>query len=203
MTQLQTSGVRSGGGGAKRLLEFFRRRGFDYSCFKVFSTTLDDGSSAMLDALPDGYRCDEISPEELRNSPFAALRECEWYGGPGAFLYGLRRKDGVLTCLQCLWFGDRFRKQGFWPLGDKDAASVHLATAEEERGKGLATFLKQQTGRRMYERGFVRLYSRIWWTNTSSLRVSEKAHWSHVATILEVTLPWRQEPVRLVFHKTP
>ena len=161
---------------------------------------LDAPESLTLDPLPAGYRCEEIAPDELRKSPFPALRDCEWYGGAGAYLYGLRRSDGVVTCLQCLWFGDRFREQGFWPLKDTDAASVHLETAEEERGKGLATFLKQQTAHRMHERGFDRLYSRIWWTNTSSLRVSEKAQWSHIATIVEVTLPQRAKPWRLVLR---
>jgi RimJ/RimL family protein N-acetyltransferase len=186
----------------KRLLAPLRRSGFDYSCFKVYSTKLDEPGARTLDALPDGYRCDEISPEELRKSPFPALRACEWYGGPGAYLYGLRRRDGVVTCLQCLWFGDRFREHGFWPLKDNDAASVHLETAEEDRGKGLATFLKQQTAHRMHERGFERLYSRIWWTNRSSLRVSEKAQWSHIATIVEVKLPWRARPLRFVLIKS-
>ena len=185
---------------ANRLLAALRRRGFDYSCFKVYATKLDETRSMTLDALPDGYRCEEIAPEELRTSPFPALRDCEWYGGPGAYLYGLRRRDGVVTCLQCLWFGDRFRQQGFWALEQRDAASVHLETAEVERGKGLATFLKQHTARRMQERGFERLYSRIWWTNASSLRVSEKAQWSRVATILELVLPGRAKPLRLVLR---
>lgn len=186
---------------AKRLLDAIRRSGFDYACFRVYSKELDAFGDQALDPLPDGYRCDEITPAELRSSPFQTLRDCEWYGGDGAFLYGLRRRDGVVTCLQCLWFGERFRQQGFWPLGDKDAASVHLETAGEERGKGLATYLKQQTARQMHQRGFRRLYSRIWWTNTSSLRVSEKVRWSHVATIVEFTLPRRARPLRVVLRR--
>ncbi len=63
----------------------------------------------------------------------------------------------------------------FWPLAADDAASVHLMTAAPERGKGLATRLKQCSAERLRAMGFARLYSRIWWTNTASLRVSEKA----------------------------
>jgi len=185
---------------ATRLLAPIRRIGFDYACFRVFSKALDE-SSGHVDPLPAGYRCDEIAPDELLSSPFPALRDCAWYGGEGAFLYGLRRPDGVVTCLQCLWFGDRFRQHGFWPLDRDEAASVHLETAEDDRGKGLATFLKQQTALRMHQKGFQRLYSRIWWTNTSSLRVSEKVRWSHIATILEVTMPWRADPLRLTLRK--
>jgi GNAT superfamily N-acetyltransferase len=186
--------------GKDRLLRALRRRGFDYACFKVYSMGLGDPHVDRLDALPDGYRFDEITSEDLLASPFQTLRDCAWYGGADSFLYALRRSDGVITCLQCIWSGDRFRQQGFWPLGDQEAVSVHLVTPDEERGKGLATYLKQQSARRMRDRGFTRLYSRIWWTNTASLRVSEKVHWSHLATIVELMLPGRARPVRFVMR---
>lgn len=183
------------------LLRAIRGSGFDYACFKVFSMDLADPSVERLDPLPDGYRCEEIDVHTLHASPVEALRECAWYGGDDAYLYALRREDGSVACLQCIWFGERFQQQGFWPLGLHDAASVHLVTPEAERGKGLATYLKQQTAKRMRDRGFTRLYSRIWWTNTASLRVSEKVHWSQVATILELTLPGRGKPLRFVMRK--
>jgi len=49
--------------------------------------------------------------------------------------------------------------------------------------------------------GFVRLYSRIWWTNTASLRVSEKAGWTRVGTVLEIHLLGLKNPVRRVFRR--
>ena len=51
-------------------------------------------------------------------------------------------------------------------------------------------------------KGFSRLYSRIWWTNVASLRVSEKAGWSHVGTTLQVTLPGVRRPLDLAFGKS-
>jgi RimJ/RimL family protein N-acetyltransferase len=49
--------------------------------------------------------------------------------------------------------------------------------------------------------GFVRLYSRIWWTNTASLRVSEKSGWTQVGTVLEIHVPWLKGPVHHVFRR--
>ena len=187
--------------GKDQLLRALRRCGFDYACFQVFSMDLTAPGVENLDALPDGYRCEEITPDELRASPFESLRECAWYGGENACLFAMRRADGIATCLQCIWFGDRFAQQGFWPLGPHDAVSVHLVTTEDERGKGLATYLKQQSAKRMRDRGFTRLFSRIWWTNTASLRVSEKLRWSRVATLLELKVPGREKPVRFAWRK--
>ncbi|HKW80490.1 MAG TPA: GNAT family N-acetyltransferase [Casimicrobiaceae bacterium] len=184
----------------RRTLFLLRRLGFGYSCFKVFELPLDRAAATGGPALPDGYRFVELSALEVASCPFAELRECEWYGGPGSHLFGILRDD-VLVCMQCLWFGERYRQKAFWPLGSDDAASVHLVTAPPERGKGLATQLKRHSAERLRDRGFAHLYSRIWWTNTASLRVSEKAGWSQVGTVLELEAPWRQEPIRRVFHR--
>jgi RimJ/RimL family protein N-acetyltransferase len=185
----------------RRTLAFLRRMGVGYSCFKVYSLLMDSAKTASVDALPAGHRFAEISSDELKGSPFSELRDCDSYGGEDSHLFGIFRDDGILVCVQCVWFGDRYRRQAFWPLEADDAASVHLVTAAPERGRGLATRLKQRSAERLREMGFVRLYSRIWWTNTASLRVSEKAGWTQVGTVLEFDLPWLKGPVRRVFAK--
>ena len=195
---ISAQGVRRSPG--RRTLVLLRRLGFGYSCFKVFELPLDRAAAASGLVLPDGYRFVELSAADVAKCPFAELRECEWYGGPDSHLFGILRDD-TLVSMQCLWFGERYRKSAFWPLGRGDAASVHLVTAASERGKGLATLLKRYSAGRLRDRGFARLYSRIWWTNTASLRVSEKAGWSQVGTVVELEAPWRRDPLRRIFHR--
>jgi RimJ/RimL family protein N-acetyltransferase len=185
----------------RRTLAFLRRMGVGYSCFKIYTLLLDSAKTAGLEALPAGHRFAEISSGELKESPFSELRDCDSYGGQDSHLFGIFRDDGILVCVQCLSFADRYRRQAFWALEADDAASVHLVTAAPERGRGLATRLKQRSAERLREMGFVRLYSRIWWTNTASLRVSDKAGWSQVGTVLEIHLPGLKNPIRRVFRR--
>jgi GNAT superfamily N-acetyltransferase len=184
----------------RKILAFLRRMGFNYSCFRIFALSLHP-SAAAADTLPAGYRFAELSSTDLSICPISELQACEGYGGQGAYLFGIFGDNGVLACVQCIWFGERYQQRAFWPLGGDEAASINLVTAPLERHKGLATHLKKHSAERMRQLGFSRLYSRIWWTNTASLRVSEKAGWSHVGTILEVVMPRISKPVRIVFGK--
>lgn len=182
-------------------LAFVRRLGFGYSCFRIYGLALSKETTASAEALPAGYRFAEVSLTDLARCPFRELQECDSYGGPGSHIFGIFRGDGVLASVQCVWFGERYRQQAFWPLAVDDAASMHLVTAEPERGKGLATHLKQHSAGWLLTNGFAYLYSRIWWTNTASLRVSEKAGWTQVGTVLEIDLPGLKTPVRRVFRR--
>lgn len=185
----------------RRTLAFLRRMGVGYSCFRIYTLLLGSTKPAGVEALPAGHRFAEVSSSELKESPFSELRDCDSYGGEGSHLFGIFRDDGALVCVQCVWFGDRYHRQAFWPLEANDAASVHLVTAASERGKGLATRLKQRSAERLRKMGFVRLYSRIWWTNTASLRVSDKAGWTRVGTVLEIHLPGLKSPIHRVFRR--
>jgi GNAT superfamily N-acetyltransferase len=186
---------------ATAVLARLRRAGFNYACFKIFTLPLNATTVGRVAALPPGYRFAELSPVDLQACPFAELQDCQEYGGAGAQTFGIFRDDGVLVCVQCIWFGERYRQSAFWPIEPDAAVSMHLVTAASEQGKGLATRLKQHSAWQMREGGFHRLYSRIWWTNASSLRVSEKAGWSRVATILELFLPWTRHPIRWVIPR--
>jgi GNAT superfamily N-acetyltransferase len=181
---------------AAATLARLRRAGFDYACFKVFALPLNRAATSGEVSLPSGYRFAEVSPADLQACPFPELQDCREYCGVGSHTFGIFRDDGILACVQCIWFGERYWENGFWPIEADAAVSMHLVTATPEQGKGLATRLKQCSARRMREEGFSRLYSRIWWTNTPSLRVSEKAGWSRVGTIFEVSLPWTDRPLR-------
>jgi len=182
----------------RRGLAWLRRIGFDYSCFMIYSLPLTELAPARRAQLPPDYRIADVSAADLERSPYQELRDCRGYVGTDALVFGVFTGEGVLLCVQCIWFGERYRGARFWPLAASEAASVHLISVAAERGKGLATCLKQETAERMRKRGFSRLYSRIWWTNTASRRVSEKAGWEHVGTVLELKLPGARKPWRIV-----
>ncbi len=182
-------------------LAFLRRLGFDYACFRIYVSPPAEGATGDEPEMFRDYRVAEIAAADLERSPHVEIRQCVDYLGPDAVVYGAYGSDGDLSCVQCFWFGERYRKISFWPLEADEAASMHLVTAPPAQGKGLATFLKRETAAPMRQRGFSRLYSRIWWTNHSSLRVSEKAGWSHVGTIIEVVLPGVRSPLRVVRRK--
>lgn len=149
---------------------------------------------------PAGVTLVEVTPEDVAAAADALVADQDWYGGKDALGYGAFR-DQKLVGLQWIWFGDRYREQrGFWPLDAGEAKSVQLVTVPRERGSGIATALKAYSARDLRRRGFSGLYSRIWWNNTSSLRVSAKAGWRRVALVamlghrssdgcIQVTLP--------------
>ncbi len=184
---------------ARRMLALMRRGNIDYQCFRVYARSLEEvvGEEAHT-RLPPGYRFVQVSAADLEACAVAELRACASYGGPESYLFAIARDDGVPVCVQCIWHGTRYREHAFWPLDEREAASMHLVTAESERGKGLATCLKQLSAARLRSEDFSRIYSRIWWTNTASLRVSEKAGWHRVGTVFEIHVPWRADPIRRV-----
>lgn len=183
---------------AGALLGRARKAGFDYRCFRVMRLALDRASP--VPALPDGLRLAEVDERTVAESGDEEIRESAWYGGRDASGYALLRTSRIV-CLQWLWFGERLRRAGFWRFADGDAVSMHLVTVPDERGRGYATLIKRLTAGRMRERGFGALYSRIWWTNAPSLRVSEKAGWHRAGTTLSVVTPWRDAPFEWRFAR--
>lgn len=181
-------------------LATLRRLGLDYSCYRIYSVSLADLECVPV-PLPAGCQVVELARADLERSPFGEVRECRDYHGPDAVLYGVCRADGAVVCAQCVWYGDRYRDHQFWPIENNAAASMHLVCAPSERGKGYATWLKRETARRLRQRGFARLYSRIWWTHSASIRVSEKAGWEHVATVFDLKMRGRAKPIRVVRHQ--
>ncbi|WP_153147807.1 GNAT family N-acetyltransferase [Dechloromonas sp. H13] len=171
-----------------------RTLGVEYCCFRVFSLDLD--SLPEPPTLPQGYRCAEVTGDEVREARQPTIQSEAWYSGEDALGFGVFF-GSELVALQWIWFGEGYRRRrNFWPLERNEAKSVELVTAPEHRGLGLATCLKQFSARQLAARGFVRVYSRIWWNNWPSIRVSEKAGWKAVALVVELKTPLRSRPFR-------
>ncbi len=175
-----------------------RALGIEYSCYRAFC--LDLNALPEPAPLPAGYRFSEVTGNEVREARQSAIRDEAWYDGEDALGFGVFF-GSELVALQWIWFGEGYRgRRDFWPLKPNEAKSVELVTAPEYRGLGLATCLKQFTARQLAAKGFVRVYSRIWWNNWPSIRVSEKAGWKAVTIVVELKTPLRSRPFRLLWH---
>jgi RimJ/RimL family protein N-acetyltransferase len=178
---------------ARKLLGRVRDAGFDYHCFAIMCADLAAGQARDVH-LPAGVTFRTADPALVAADEDASIRDTAWCGGDNALGFALLRNDRIVS-LQWIWFGPRLKDAAFWSFEPDAAASVQLITVPPARGQGLATALKQLSAARIRAMGFSKLYSRIWWTHTSSLRVSEKAGWKRVGTTYSVTVPWRKAPL--------
>lgn len=156
----------------------------DYEYWKVFAIDLPQ---APFDLSGD-YVVRQISGAELQRFGDPGLRNRAEYDGPESIGFGLF-VSGDLACVQWYWWGARYRKERSgrsWELPAGAAKSVGLYTVPKYRGRGLAAMLKQRSAALMYERGFARLYSRIWHNHVDSIRVSKKAGWTEVGSYIEI-----------------
>jgi len=190
----------SASGSARAALSGARRLGFQYECYRVLRLPLSGATQQPTPDLPPGCSFAEVTTEAVAGGRDALIRDCDWYGGSDAVGFAIRDTTSRIACLQWYWFGSRYQSASFWPLSPTEAVSMQLVTLPEYRNRGLATALKRLSARSMADRGFTALYSRIWWTNEPSLRVSAKAGWLRVGTLLRVSLPLRQEPITIAWE---
>lgn len=160
----------------------------EYGIYRIYCVDLPQ----PLDPLPEGVTILPIDAVTLQSSSDPDLRSRAWYGGAEAQGFGLY-DHGELVAIQWYWWGERYRNtRNSWPLGPGGAKSVELFTLPQHRGKGYAAVLKLHSGQALASRGFTRLYSRIWHSNQSSVRVSEKTGWRRVGTYIELfPLGWK------------
>ena len=185
---------------ARPLKALVTAAGIRYSCYKIFALDLR-GPLVPPKPLP-GYRCAPITQADVANAGEPLIRAEAWYGEGNAIGFGVYR-GAELVCLQWIWHGkDYHEKRNFWPLAQGEAKSVQLVTVPAEHNKGLATLVKLFSAGELSREGFRKLYSRIWWSNKASMRVSEKAGWHHIATVYELQLG-AAKPLRMVLGAKP
>lgn len=173
----------------RHLVRLVRKAGFDYQCFHVLRLPLDD--TLPEDVLPDGLRFALVTRQDVAASPDEIVSRCAWYAGAEALGFALL--DGTrIVCLQWIWYGARYAREAFWAIESNEAVSMHIVTVPDERNRGRATHLKRHSAQFMRSRGFVGLWSRVWWTNRPSLQVNHKAGWRRVGTIFRFSTPWRK-----------
>jgi ribosomal protein S18 acetylase RimI-like enzyme len=141
----------------------------DYAPYKIFCVELDEARPAPVD------------PEiELRT-----IEELEDTVVLGAFI------DGERASACWIWWGERYRRErNFWPLKEGEAKLVHIETNPKFRGRGVAVALLRHAEWVMKQRGFTRMFARIWHNNEPSVRAFTKAGFKYEHFVLEI------EPLR-------
>lgn len=139
-------------------------------------------------AIPTGARLIHLSDSELselRVNIDPKVRKSAGYAGTGVEGFGLVSNDRLASVA---FFADRdaFANDNVWPLKRGEAALVELITLAEHRGNGFAPQLIMHASNEMFEMGFERLYSWLWWSNGPSERAFQKAGWQYTAFTIEV-----------------
>ena len=158
----------------------------DYERYEIYAVSLKDLAAIDLSRWKaQGFEFRPIQTGDLATSCHEGIRARTFYGGEGAEGFGVF-KDGEVVSLQWFWHSDRYYHRNFWPLKAEEAKSVELFTLDTYRGLGIATALKAYSATEMQKKGYARLISRIWHSNHSSRRVSEKLGWSNIARVTVV-----------------
>ena len=178
----------------RRLLTFLLG---DYELYRVFEVELSDCEVPAA----AGIRLAPITdPQVVLAAPDSELRTSAAYAGDEALGYGAW-VDDELVGVEWVWYGERYRKRNFWPLGARDAKSVQTTVARSHRGRGLARLLLLYAKADLARRGFRRVYARIWHSNAPSVAVYRRAGWREIAFVATVYPLGLRRPLRLVFHR--
>ena len=132
----------------------------------------------------------------LQASPYKEIAILESYGGDGAYGFGAWNNKGELVSACWFWDKVRYQSRNFWPLKEKEAKLVQINTSLAYQGQGIARNLLLFATDKMTQKGFERIYARIWHSNTPSLKAFEKAGWKYVAFVIEIFPLGRKKPFR-------
>jgi ribosomal protein S18 acetylase RimI-like enzyme len=166
-----------------------------YSIYYVYASPEQSELTLVSD-----FEVRPTNETEIKQSTDSLMREQAGYSGAESYAYACFDKERMVgVCFY--WFGDRYRTRNFWPLADREAKLVQIATVPDMRGRGIATQLIEASYSDLINKGFSHVYARIWHSNTPSIRAFERNGWSRIALIIEIN-PLRQSKAwRLRFNK--
>ena len=154
----------------------------DYSIFWIYRFTEED-----LPKNAAAVSVEKLGEAEAQNLPEGVIAEQAGFLGEGADAFITREpSEGQISAICIYWHGERYATRNFWPLQPGEAKLVQIITDPQYRGKGAATALIQASSQSMLEQGYLKLYARVWHSNTPSLRAFERAGWRRVALALEL-----------------
>lgn len=173
----------------------------DYSIYYIYSQSLKDLPS-LSPIKAQVFKFGPVDQEAVKSSADPLIQEQAGYHGTGCHAYACF--DGERIAGICFyWFGERYRQRNFWPLNDGEAKLVQIITLPEMRGRGIASALIAFASRDMKQKGFSRLYARIWHSNKPSLLAFERAGWARIARVVEMNPLRRKHPFCIRFGAWP
>lgn len=165
----------------------------EYSPYFVYRWV--EGQTGDEIAREAGFQVCPIDAAQIADADVSIQKQAGYLGSEsrafGCFV------DGHLAGVCFYWFGERYKRRGFWPLKPGEAKLVQIIVSPDSRGRGVAPILIQASARTMADSGFSNLYARIWHSNKPSLRAFDKAGWLRIAFVLEFN-PFRaKKPLRI------
>jgi GNAT superfamily N-acetyltransferase len=177
----------------KRLSRFFLR---DYSIYRIYGHEC----AGKTNSADIGFVLEPVEEIAIVESEDEMIAQQAWYCGEYSQAYACKTGSRIVG-LCFFWYGKRYSTRNFWPLKEDEAKLVQLVVLPSMRGQGIARQLIEFGTEDMSRLGFRYAYARIWWSNGPSLRAFQRAGWRHVATIIDILLPYRMKPFRLKLAK--
>jgi len=171
----------------------------EYDLYRIFATERSAATHAPQ-PLPMQFASVEAGTIELCEDEL--IRSQAWYAGAGSHAFACL-VDGRIVGLCFFWHGARYRARNYWPLGADEAKLVQIVTAHDQRGKGVARSLIEYSTTHMIDRGYTRLFARVWYTNAPSTRAFRSAGWRQVACVMRVNPLRRAQPMRIIVGQRP
>lgn len=167
----------------------------DYEYYHLFRFEKEWDQEAPAAISGESAHVQPIDAAAIEAGPDPLLREqIEEYAGDEALLFGCflgQRLIGICA----YWFGGRYReKRNFLKLAPDEAKLVQIVLLPEWRGCGFGRKLIIDSGRAVIAHGFVRLYARVWHSNTASKRAFRQAGWRDLGSVLELYPLRRSRP---------
>ena len=155
----------------------------DYALYRIYALDLQQ----EIQQTPTPAKLKIITQvKELEQSTNDDLRKLVFYQQPESLCFGAYVEDR-LAAVCWVWYGETYRSQrNFWPLQEGEAKLVQIVTDVTYRGMGLAPALINFTARSLKERGFHRVYARIWHSNAPSVQAFSKVNWKYIAFVAEI-----------------
>lgn len=169
----------------------------DYQYWKVYSVDLP----YPRPELPEGIQIREVSAQDLEGITAKGFYAGN-YLGEGALGFGLF-VERELAALQGVWWGERYvreRNGRSWRIPQHAAKTNSLYTFEPYRGRGYAGLLKRYVLAELGNRGFTKVYARIWHSHKNSIHVSTKAGLRLVGVYIEVCPFGKRIELRIPFR---
>lgn len=128
------------------------------------------------------------------------LSEAAWYFGDEADGFGCH-KDGQLAAVAFYWRGTRYAQRNSWPIETGAAKLVHVATAPALRGGGVGAALISASAQQMIDKGYRKLYARIWHSNGPSQSAFARAGWHRIGWLLQINPLRLRQPWNLKLRR--